>query len=195
MTVNQQIISKIKVRHESGLNLLYKYYSNSLYGISYRILKNEAFAEDCLQQSFLKIWNSIDQYDESKSTLYTWMANIVRNNAIDIRRLKSFQKEEKTETIDPLVHIHNTSNQNSDILDAELLLKGMDDKYKEVLHYLYLEGYSQRDLSKKLDIPLGTIKSRVKKAIELLRTKLESEKNLFIGAFVLSVILIIILLL
>lgn len=190
MTINDQIITNLKLRQEKGLDLLYTHYSDTLYGMAYRILRNEAFAEDCIQQSFLKIWNNIEQYDQNKSTLYTWMANIVRNNAIDIRRLKSFQKEERTETIDPHVHNNRTSNQSTDLIDINTLLGGMDDKYKVILQHLYLDGYSQRELSEKLDIPLGTIKSRAKKAIDILRQKLDKEKSLFLGAFILTIILL-----
>ncbi len=193
MNLNEQIVSLIAARDEKGLALLYKNYSDTLYGIAIRVLKNEPFAEDCIQKSLLKIWNAIDTYDASKSTLYTWMAQIVKNTAFDIKRLKSFQKEEKTETIDPSVYKDRVNNQEQGGIDVENLLGSIDSKYSEVLYYLYLEGYSQSELSEKLDIPLGTIKTRSKKAIDLLREKLNSEKNLFLGFF--SVVLIIIILL
>lgn len=194
LNINQQIVKNLQNRQESGLSLLYKHYSDSLYGMAYRTLRNEAFAEDCLQQAFLKIWNNIDSYDENKSSLYTWMSHIVKNTAIDISRLRSFQKESQTETLDPIVHINSTSKQQLDGLDVNSLLKGIDDKYSEVLRFLYLEGYSQSELAEKLDIPLGTIKTRAKKAIDLLRENLSSEKGLFIGFISITLLILYILL-
>lgn len=193
MNLNEQIVSLIKARDEKGLSLLYNNYSDTLYGIAIRVLKNESFAEDCIQKSLLKIWNAIDKYDASKSTLFTWMAQVVKNTALDTRRLKSFQKEEKTETIVPSVYSERVNNQELGGMDVEKLLGSLDPKYSEVLYFLYMEGYSQSELSEKLEIPLGTIKTRSKKAIDLLREKLNSEKNLFLGVF--SIVLIIIILL
>ncbi len=194
MSIDQDIYGKICARNEAGLTLLYKYYSDSLYGIAYRILNKKAFAEDAIQQSFLKIWNNIDQYDPNKSTLFTWMVRIVKNTSIDIRRLKSFQKEEKSETLD--VHVHNTkqSHIDTDSIDVTNMIEGLDEKYAFVLEYLYLRGYTQSELADEFDMPLGTIKTRVKKGIEILRTKLGKEKKLFLGSFTLTLIIILLLL-
>lgn len=190
MTINQEIISKIKGRQEDGLRLLYANYSDVLFGMAFRILNSEPFAEDALQQSFMKIWSSIDSFDSKKSTLFTWMAKIVKNTAIDISRLKSFQKETKTETIDPIVHKTDTEYIDTDKIDVKSLLDGIDEKYSIVLDYLYLQGYSQSELSKKLDLPLGTIKTRSKKAIDLLREKLKKENKLFFGGVIILIIIV-----
>jgi len=190
LSINTEIITKLKARQEEGLRLLYSNYSGVLFGMAFRILNNEAFAEDALQQSFLKIWNSIESFDSNKSTLFTWMAKIVKNTSIDISRLKSFQKEVKTETIDPLVHKTENSEIDTDKIDVKGLLDGMDDKYSIVIDHLYLQGYSQSELSKKLDLPLGTIKTRSKKAIDLLREKLKKENKLFFGGVILLIIIV-----
>ncbi|MDF1698209.1 MAG: sigma-70 family RNA polymerase sigma factor [Saprospiraceae bacterium] len=190
MTSTQEIIEKIINKQEDGLRLLYANYSEVLFGMAFRILARKSFAEDALQQSFLKIWNNMESYDAEKSTLFTWMAKIVRNTAIDISRLKSFQNELKTETIDPLVHNTDSSHINVAKIDVEGLLEGMDEKYRIVLEYLYLKGYSQSELSEKMDIPLGTIKTRCKKAIDIVRNKLKSENKLMLGGLILILILV-----
>ena len=69
------------------------------------------------------------------------------------------------------------------------LLDGMDEKYSVVLDYLYLQGYSQRELAEKIDLPLGTIKTRCKKAIDILREKLQNENNLLLGGFILIILI------
>jgi RNA polymerase sigma-70 factor (ECF subfamily) len=192
--VDQEIHNLILNRDEAGLKLLYSNYTNSLYGIAVRVLNNHAFAEDAIQKSFLKIWNNIDQYDSSKSTLFTWMAKIVKNSAIDIRRLKSFQAEEKSESIDPLVHDVERSYIDTDNIDTNRMIKELDDKYAFVLEHLYLKGYSQSELAKEFDIPIGTVKTRVKKGIEILRNKFKKENKFIFSFYSLTLIIIFVIL-
>lgn len=186
-----EITKLLRNRDEKGLSLLYDHYSSALYGIAFRILRNEAYAEEALQNSFLKVWKNIHQYDENKATLYTWMSQIVRYSSIDIRRLKSFDKQEKTESLETNVYKEAATNTNLDGLDAKIVLLGLDKKYQVVLEYLYLKGYTQQELSDELDIPLGTIKTRLRKAISIIRSNLKDEKNLFLGVFILMTLLLI----
>ena len=191
MNISAKIIELIRSKDEKGLELLYENYSRSLYGIAYRVLNNKEYAEEALQNSFLKVWKNIQQYDENKATLYTWMSQIVRYSSLDIRRLKSFERSQKTENLEPNVHIGKAQNTSSDALDAKKILSGLEEKYSVVLEYLYLKGYTQQELSDELDIPLGTIKTRLRKAIAIIRTNLKDEKTLFMGMLLLLILLII----
>ncbi len=179
--MNKETIHKIRNRDQEGLKELYHAYSDVLYGTIYRIVKDEFTSQNILQKSFLKIWNSIEQYDEEKSTLFTWMNTIAKNSAIDKVRLKSFQNNKKTESEDSLVFSNNHANTNVSGIDTDKLLKKLESKYSSVLNKIYLEGYTQREVSELLDIPLGTVKSRLKIAIRILRDELKSEKKLFLG--------------
>jgi len=188
--IEKQIIDKLRGRDEGGIALLYSHYTNALFGIAMRVLSHEAFAEDALQKSYLKIWNNIDQYSEHQATLYTWMAQIVRNTAIDIRRLKSFQAEAKSDTYNPIVHIGETTKIDTDKLDVQKAITSLDEKYAFVLEYLYLRGYSQSELADEFDMPLGTIKSRVKKAINILRTHLKGDKEVLYSLVIILLLLL-----
>jgi len=184
LKIDQEIYIKLKSRDESGLSLLYDNYVDALFGMAYRVLKNEAHAEDVIQKSFLKIWNNIGQYNSDKSTLFTWMARIVKNTAIDTSRLVSFKKENKSETFD--INVHKVGSQEIDDskIDALNMIDGLDEKYATILDYLYLRGYTQKELAEELDMPLGTIKTRVKKAIEILRDKYKADKMLLISILI-----------
>ena len=102
---------------------------NSLNGIAFNILKSKSHSEDAIQRSFLKIWNSIHQFDEKKSTLFAWMAQITRNTSIDIKRLKSFENEQKSEVLEPNVHNAGSSFINTDKIDV---LKIIEQEIREV---------------------------------------------------------------
>lgn len=190
MKIDQEIYNKLISRDESGLTLLYDNYINALFGMAFRILQNEAHAEDAIQKSFLKIWNNIDQYNSSKSTLFTWMARIVKNTAIDTSRLVSFQKENKSESFDIDVHKVGSQEIDESRIDALNMIDGLEDKYAIVLDYLYLRGYTQKELSEELDMPIGTIKTRVKKAIEILRDKYKGDAMLLISILIALLLII-----
>jgi len=162
---------------------LYDQYSDALYGIILRTVSDEGFAEDVLQQTFVKIWNAIDQYDEGKGALFTWMSTIARNLALDLRRLKSFEVRSKTDDLQTVVYSSNTTSdtESGAAIDAAKLMAGMDEKYRIVLEMMYLQGYTQAEVADKLDVPLGTVKTRAKKAIDILRDTLQGEKALFTG--------------
>ena len=136
-----------------------------------------------LQKTFLKAWDKFHLYSESKSSLYTWLSAIARNTAIDTVRLKGYKNRNKSESYDSTVHDSETTNTDLSIIDTKVLLKGLDEKYRIVLDMMYLRGHTQAEISKILDIPLGTIKTRLKKAIVILREELTKEKGLFIGIF------------
>lgn len=186
--MDQEIISKIKAGNEDGLRLLYQNYSATLYGIAIRHLNHQMYAEEVLQNTFLKVWNKIDMFDPEKASLYTWMVNILKNSAIDIQRTQKFQKEQKTISFDTDVHSVKQEHILSMGLEAKQLLKDLDEKYVQVLDYLYLRGYSQSEMSEELDIPIGTIKTRVKKALDILRSRLDKETALILGIGILALI-------
>jgi RNA polymerase sigma-70 factor (ECF subfamily) len=165
------------------LTILYDQYSGALFGIIQRTIRDQGFAEDILQQAFVKIWNAIDQYDESRGTLFTWMSTIARNLALDLRRLKSFEARNKTDDVDTIVYSNEAITQapGSEKVDVARLLNTMDDKYRVILELMYLQGYSQAEIAELIDIPLGTVKTRAKKAIDILRDVLKDEKSLFAG--------------
>ncbi len=189
MSTIYYIIQKIENKDESGLNYLYKNYSSSLFGIILRIVKDNDVSEEVLQKTFVKIWNNINQYEEKKGTLFTWMSTIARNTAIDKIRLKSFQNTQKSESYDSTVHNYATTNINQNNIDVDALMLKLEDKYKIILNKIYLEGYSQSDLAKELNLPLGTIKSRIRIALRILREELDSEKGLFLGSILFFTIL------
>ena len=186
----KETIALIKSRNEKGLEMLYDDYASVLMGIIIRIVRRKETAEEILQLTFMKVWEGIDKYDENKSSLFTWMSTIARNTAIDKRRLVSFQNERKTENLDNLVSMEGGILPSSSQVDVKRLKSMLDEKYIAVLDYVYLQGYSQREAAELLDIPLGTVKTRIRQAINILREELKNEKNLFIGFIALIIILL-----
>jgi RNA polymerase sigma-70 factor (ECF subfamily) len=163
------------------MSLLYDRYADALYGVVNRILEDDQTAEDVLQKTMVKIWKGIGSFDPDKASFYTWMSVIARNTALDQKRLKSFQNRNKTISTDEVVYKPVVSTPEGTEIDAARLLSGLDPNYRIVLEYAYLKGYTQQEISDSLQIPLGTVKTRLRAAINLLREELKNEKKYFLG--------------
>ncbi len=136
-------------------------------------MKDEDIAEELLQDVFLKIWDKIENYDAGKGKLFTWMLNIARNQAIDKTRSKEMNKGKKTDDIDNLVNRIDSQSYGELQVDAIGLKEVLDRLSKDqkfVVDHLYLKGYTQSELAEEFDIPLGTVKTRLRLAMVELRS-------------------------
>ena len=168
-SLEEHIVQLLEKGDEAAINLLYENYSDSLYGVILKITNNEELAQDALQESFVKIWRNAKKYDSKKARLFTWLYRIARNTAID--KLRSFNnrflKEVQIDKSD--VYILPTASLNQDVIDLKEHVTKLEEKYQIVLNALFFEGMTQQEASDELDIPLGTIKSRLKIGLRDLR--------------------------
>lgn len=129
-------------------------------------------AQELTQDCFMKVWNKIGDYDKNKGRLFTWMINIARNTAIDKTRSKEFQQKIKSEVADKHVSIQDTdySDRNKpEYIGVKEMLDILTKEQKELLELMYYKGYSQSEIAEEFNIPLGTVKTRVRAAISKLR--------------------------
>jgi RNA polymerase sigma factor (sigma-70 family) len=162
----------LKNRDRGALDVLYDRYSGALYGVILRIIRQEDLADEILQDAFLKIWDKIDSYDAAKGRLFTWMLNVARNQAIDKTRSKEISKQSKTGDIENFVGIIDRSESGSLPVDTIGLGEALDklpEDQRFVVDRLYLKGYTQSELAEESGIPLGTIKTRLRIGMLVLR--------------------------
>jgi RNA polymerase sigma factor (sigma-70 family) len=147
-----------------------------MYGVVRRIVPEEEAAQDILQEVFLKMWNHFGSYDASKGRLFTWMVNIARNLSIDFTRSKAYKSGKKNQSLSDSVNKINRQQSVSQQTD-QIGLKGFVGKlkpeYKEIIDLLYFGGYTQEEVSKELNLPLGTVKTRTRSALQQLRELLK----------------------
>ncbi len=169
----ETLISLLKKKERTAINYLYDNYSKVLYGVIFNGINNEEVAEDLLQEVFIKIWKNIESYDPARGRLYTWMINIARNSSIDYQRSKQNKKDIKNQSIDNSLNDINKSEnfeQKTDSIGLKQLVASLPTNHKEIIDLVYFKGYTQDETSKELNIPLGTVKTRVRAAIGTLRT-------------------------
>jgi RNA polymerase sigma-70 factor (ECF subfamily) len=176
-SLEQQIVELLANGDKKALNLLYENYSDSLYGVILKVTINEELAQDALQETFIKVWKNAKKYDSKKAKLFTWLYRIAKNTAID--KLRSFNNrfEKEVQINKSNVYILPTANLNQDVIDLKEHVARLDMKYQIVLKALFFEGMTQQEASDELDIPLGTIKSRLKIGLRELKKVYDPEKK------------------
>ncbi len=187
---NIKLIQQMKGGDEAALQVLYQKYAGALLHHITKIIPDPEAAEEILQDVFVKIWKKIGQYDEKRSRLFTWMSQIARNTAIDTARLVSFQRNKETESIDTLVNVDaqlkaKAFNKIPDV-GLQKVLSQIDPEHQELIEYLYFRQYTQKETAEALGIPLGTVKTRLRKAISVLREILTPEQMLMLMGYLLS---------
>lgn len=160
--LEKHIVELLQERNDKAISLLYEHYGDTLYGVAFKVVRDEELAQDVLQESFVKIWKKSDSYDATKAKLFTWLFRITRNTAID--KLRSINTKTEREIQIDVSNVYNVGIQSTrpELLDIRENLDKIDDKYQIVLDALFFQGMTQQEASEELDIPLGTIKSRLK---------------------------------
>ena len=166
----QELVALLQQRNEKAFGYLYDNYSGALLSIILNIVNDEELANDVLQEVFVKIWKQGDTYDSTKGRLFTWMLNIARNASIDTIRSKGYQNSRQNrELSDDSVHLGGTSEQKTDHIGLKKIVHNLKEEYKVLVELSYFQGYTQDEIAKMMNIPLGTVKTRLRTALIQLR--------------------------
>lgn len=166
----ENIIEEFKAGNELALAYLYDHYSRALFGVGLRILNDPTLTEDLLQESFVKIWENREKFDESKASLYTWMLNICRNKAIDKLRSRGHKNQQQNRLLDK--HVYNLKSkytQDPQHIGLNELVEKLPAEQSEIIQLSFFEGYTQKEIAEECGIPLGTVKSRARAALQKLK--------------------------
>lgn len=172
----KELIIGLRANDRKSVEYLYKNYSRALFTVISRIIVDHDIAEEVFHDAFIKITQKIGSYDESKGRLYTWMANICRNSAIDRTRSREFLQDTKTNTIDDYVYGLESNAGTEDFVNSigvKELIDVLNLEQRFVVECMYFKGYTHSEISEEYDIPLGTVKSRLRAALVVLKKKLD----------------------
>ena len=151
---------------------MYDNYSAAIYGIIVRIVRSEEVAQEVMHDAFIKAWKNINSYSAEKGGLYTWLVNISRNTSIDRLRSKEIKKTGKTDSVADNVYTIDKANSTELSIDGiglENVLNQLSDELRFVIEQMYFKGYTQIEIAKEFNIPLGTVKTRARTAMRTLR--------------------------
>ncbi|WP_109300355.1 RNA polymerase sigma factor [Aquimarina sp. AU474] len=167
-----ELIKRLQNQDNTALSLIYDKYAAALYGVILRICKNEAKAQDVLQETFIKIWQKSNSYDPKKGKFFTWSYRIAKNLALNSMRSPSklIQNEDLS-----VYKNESTEEPTIDLLQLNGSLKQLEPHHQKALELVYFNGLTHREAHKEMDVPLGTFKSYIKQALKKLRAAYQKE--------------------
>lgn len=175
------LLERISRRDSSALSELYDKHSTLLYSIIMRILKEKEETEDVLQEVFVNVWERAEMYDDQLGNPGAWLARIARNRAVDRLRSKNYRTRSKESDIDQH-HDYFTADASSNpehraILSSQqeeilIALTSLSKDQKDLIEFAYFRGFTQTELADHFKLPLGTVKTRMRTAMSILRQKL-----------------------
>jgi RNA polymerase sigma-70 factor (ECF subfamily) len=178
-----QLIQRTATGDAGALEELYSRYSTAVYSLARYMLRNEASAEDATQDVFVNIWTKAASYRPDRGAPKSWVMSVAHNKIIDIirsqRRHQNMGDQRDYETLDILPSGSRSTEQQAELnLEGERIRRALDtlpDGQRAAIMLSYYEGYSQSEIAAKLDLPLGTVKTRMRLAMQKLRSELEAD--------------------
>ena len=178
-----ELLQKISRRDANAFAALYDRYATVLYSLCLAILKKPDEAEDVLQECFLAVWEKAFTFNGMKGSAYTWLVTLTRHRAIDRLRSKNFQlRLQKPVDFDFDAIADDGANTPLEAAAfaerAEIVQKAfaaLPAEQREVLRLAYFEGYSQTEIAERLQVPLGTVKTRARQAMKKLQALLSHQ--------------------
>ncbi len=161
-TIEKDIVDLMRDGDKKAISLLYENYSDALLGVIKKVITDDDLAKDVLQESFIKVWKKGKTYNPEKAKLFTWLYRIVYNTSIDKVRSLNNKTSKEIQIEASNVYKLTSDSLNQDTLDIQKHMSSLDLKYQIVINALFFEGMTQQEASDELNIPLGTIKSRLK---------------------------------
>ena len=172
------LLDRVAIADESALRELYDLTSSKLYGVAVRVVSNRDWAEDVLQEAFLNIWRIAADYKATLSPPMAWMALVVRSRGLDFLRRRTTGRVDTMQELDDVISdtvAGNSSNPLDTTLDSQQAralhncLSQLEHKQREVVSLAYLRDLSHGELAQQLKLPLGTVKTWIRRGLEQLR--------------------------
>ncbi|MGH8456338.1 MAG: sigma-70 family RNA polymerase sigma factor [Stenotrophobium sp.] len=175
-----QLLAATAAGDQRAFRELYTSSSSQLFGLLIRILKRRDWAEEALQDCFLKIWQKAATYEPGKGAPLTWLMTVARYRALDLLRMKRPEVEMPEEGEEPPYSMADATESPEDrAVESEGMgrlencMKGLQEEQRQSVLLAYYEGYTHQELAERLRAPLGTVKSWVRRGLARLRECLE----------------------
>jgi len=172
------LIDRVALADEKALRELYELTSSKLFGVAMRVVTNREWAEDVLQEAFINIWRIAGDYKATLSPPMAWMALLVRSRSLDFLRRRATDRADKMQPLDEVISdtVAGDSPNPMDTLQASEQAKALhnclsllDNKQREVVSLAYMRDMSHGELAEQLKLPLGTVKTWIRRGLEQLR--------------------------
>ncbi len=185
-TSDAELVHRVSLGDTAALEALYTRYARVVYSFAMRIVMDPMLAEEVLQEVFVRTWRQADRFQRSRGNFASWLLSITHNLAIDEIR-KRQRRPQKSDSVDVTDALFGLVDEATNVEEADqatelrvriqVAMLTLPDAQREAIELAFFSGLSQREISARLDIPLGTIKTRMRLGLKKLRQELESEQD------------------
>ncbi len=170
---DQELAAQIAKGDERAFLAIYDRYASRVYALTLRILNDPMLAEEATQETFLNLWSRARLYLAERGSLLVWLLTIARRTALDRLRLEA-RRPSLSDGNDPeeawkTIPDHNTSSEESRWRSLHFAVQTLSPEHRQVIELAFYQGLSQSEISEVLGWPLGTVKTRMRAAMEHLR--------------------------
>jgi RNA polymerase sigma-70 factor (ECF subfamily) len=180
LLADEDLISLVQTKDAGAFSVLYDRHARAAYSLAYRMMGERQAAEDLVQDAFLKLWRAAGSYRVERGSVRTWLLSIVHNRGIDqLRSLSSRRRtQEKVEASAPRVQPSEAfaeSWRNAQRDQVREALKSLPAEQLKVLELAYFSGYTHVEIAELLELPLGTVKGRMRLGLQKVRDYFDSQ--------------------
>jgi RNA polymerase sigma-70 factor (ECF subfamily) len=167
-----ELMKRIARRDQEALRALYDQYARIIYSLAYHILQNSVMAEEVSQDVFLKVWEQRALWDPGKGQLSSWLLRVTQFTAVDRLRREQRQPSLESESLDDIAEASSGGLSDTPSEDHSILRMIMSELPRDQLHLIdlaFFRGMSHSEIAEHTHIPLGTVKTRLRSGLKLLR--------------------------
>ena len=173
---DEELMPLIGEKDPEAFEVFYDRHGGVAYSLAYRIVGEQAAAEDVTQEAFISIWKSGARFDRARGSVRSWMLSIVRNRAIDALRSKAGKAPKLTFDDDAILEARPAEERTEDeamrnetATEVRGAISHLPDEQSKVIELAYFGGFSQSEIAGMLNVPLGTVKGRMRLGLEKIR--------------------------
>ncbi len=168
MEPDSSLLAMVQQGHEQAMAQLFERHSKLVYSVALRVLRDPAAAEDVLQEIFMQIWRTPTSFIATRGSLGGWLAFVSRNRSVDLLR-----KKRPTESFEDVpfaspYDLANDAEQNLMLERVRILVAELPDEQRTALEMAFFEGLTPLEIAEKTECPLGTVKTRIRSAVQAL---------------------------
>ena len=171
---DMRLVARVRAGDQQALSELYDRYSKVVYGVALRILHDTGAAEDLLQDIFLQLWRKPDAFDSSRGSLAAWLAVIARHRSIDRLRQRRPETDIEDCVIVTATDLRDETERSLTIEKVRVVMTEMSADQRNAMEMAFFEGLTHTEIAEKTGEPLGTIKTRIRSGLQMLRARFAS---------------------
>lgn len=179
MAIQRALAAVANTQDKKAFEMLFKHFSPKIRAFGLQRFGQEAQALELVQETMMRVWRKAALFNADKGKASNWIYTVMRNHCFDMLRKKQTQKEDQvSDDLWPFLEEEKKPEQDH-LLYRKLLLQvnSLPEQQKKVIEALYIKELSQQEVASLLEIPLGTVKSRLRLAISKLKATLEVDHD------------------